>query len=269
MGKRLVSVLTWIWLLISLLPITSSGENNIDRFEALFEGELKLLDLTYSLNSDNPYWPGPAYFPFKLRNIASIDSHKSYSNVICMPEHLGTHLDAPNHFVKGGTSLDQIPLAQFFGPAVVVNVTKKVLGNSDYQVSVAGLREWEKTNGSIPQGAIILAYTGWRDRWNNYTFYKNVDEKGTLHFPGYAPEVAEFLVEERNIYGLGIDTLSVDYGPSQDFRVHVVSHGAGKYHLENLANLDKLPPKGAYLIVAPIKIQGGSGGQARVFAILP
>ena len=124
-------------------------------------------------------------------------------------------------------------------------------------------------HGPLPQGAIILASTGWGKRWNDYTRYKNADERGNLHFPGYAFEAAEFLIRERKIRGLGIDTLSVDHGPSEDFKVHVISHGAGKYHLENVANLDKLPPKGAYLIVAPIKIEGGSGGQARIFAMIP
>lgn len=265
-GKSALSLglaLAWVGLFF-LIPGWAE-----DRFEILFRGDMKLVDLTYPLNPDNPYWPGPAYFPFRLENIANLDRDGAFSNTYCTPEHLGTHLDAPNHFVKGQIPLDQIPLSQFFGPAVVLDLSEKVKADPDYQVGVADLKAWEQVHGLIPDGAIILAYTGWSRRWQDYGRYKNADSQGKLHFPGYSVEAAQFLVKERKIHGLGIDTLSVDYGPSQDFRVHQVVHGAGKYHLENVANLDKLPPKGAYLIVAPIKIQGGSGGQARIFALLP
>ena len=114
----------------------------------------------------------------------------------------------------------------------------------------------------------MLVRTGWDRYWNQYDRYKDQDAQGTLHFPGFSKEAAEFLVRQRDIKGIGIDTLSVDYGPSKDFAVHHLTHGAGKYHIENAANLDKLPPKGAFVIVAPIKVRGGSGGPARVFAIL-
>ncbi|MBI2876216.1 MAG: cyclase family protein [Candidatus Tectomicrobia bacterium] len=260
----------WVgWALVWAGLLVGSPGWAADRFELLFQGKMRLIDLTYPLNPDNPYWPGPAYFPFRLDNIATLEREGAFSNTYCTPEHLGTHLDAPNHFVKGQIPLEQIPPTQFFGPAVVLNVSKKVKSNPDYQVSVADLKAWEQAHGPIPEGAILLAYTGWSQRWQDYGRYKNADDQGRLHFPGYAIEAAQFLVKERKIHGLGIDTLSVDYGPSRDFRVHEIAHGAGKYHLENVANLNQLPPKGAYLIVAPIKIQGGSGGQARIFALLP
>ena len=240
-----------------------------DRFQLLFSGRAKLLDLTYPINKGNAYWPGSAYFPFTLKNIANIDKDGVYSNSFSMPEHLGTHMDAPSHFVKGQLSLDQIPLTQLFGPAVVVDVRQKVDKNPDYQMSIQYLKGWEKAHGLIPAGAIILMYTGWGERWSDFNSYQNRDAQGNLHFPGYSPEVAQFLIKEKSIYGIGIDTLSVDYGLSKDFKVHHICHGAGKYHLENVANLDKMPAKGAYLILAPIKIEGGSGGPTRIYAVLP
>lgn len=240
-----------------------------DRFQALFSGKAKLLDLTYSINKANAYWPGSAYFPFTLKNIATIDKDGVYSNSFSMPEHLGTHIDAPNHFVKGQPSLDQIPLTQLFGPAIVIDLHQKVEKNPDYQLTTEDLKEWEQAHGPIPGGAVILIYTGWGKRWSDFNSYQNRDAQGNLHFPGFSAEVAQFLIKERNFSGIGIDTLSVDYGLSKDFKVHHICHGAGKYHLENVANLDKMPAKGAYLILAPIKIEGGSGGPTRIFAVLP
>jgi kynurenine formamidase len=263
--KSLIKLIL-VGILLVIGPVIAEAE---DRFQALFSGQAKLLDLTYPINEANAYWPGSAYFPFTLKNIATIDKDGVYSNSFSMPEHLGTHMDAPNHFVKDQPSLDQIPLTQLFGPAVVVDVRQKVDKNPDYQLSTEDLKEWEQAHGPVPAGAIILMYTGWGQRWSDFNSYQNRYAQDKLHFPGYAPEVAQFLIKERNIYGIGIDTLSVDYGLSKDFKVHLICHGAGKYHLENIANLDKMPAKGAYLILAPIKIEGGSGGPTRIFALLP
>jgi kynurenine formamidase len=255
-------------LIIILISGQLSAEAT-DRFHALFSGQAKLLDLTYSLNQSNAYWPGKNFFPFTLKNLSTIDKDGAYSNSFALPEHLGTHMDAPNHFVKGQPSLDQIPLKQLFGPAVVVDIRAKVDKNPDYQLAVDDLKEWEKAYGLIPSGSIVLLFTGWGKYWTDFDRYRNMDTEGKLHFPGYSPESVKFLIQERDISGIGIDTMSVDYGLSQDFKVHRISHGAGKIHLENVANLDKMPAKGAYLILAPIKIEGGSGGPTRIFAVLP
>jgi kynurenine formamidase len=252
-----------------VLGIATSIAGAEDRFQKLFSGKAKLLDLTYPINKDNAYWPGGSYFPFTFKNLATYDKDGVYSNSFSMPEHLGTHMDAPNHFVKGQSSLDQIPLTQLFGPAVVVDTRQKVNNSPDYQLNIQDIKEWEKAYGPIPAGAIILMHTGWGKRWSDFSSYQNRDAQGNLHFPGYSPEVAQFLIKERDIYGIGIDTLSVDYGLSKGFKVHHICHGAGKYHLENVANLDKMPNEGAYLILAPIKIQGGSGGPTRIYAVLP
>ncbi len=129
--------------------------------------------------------------------------------------------------------------------------------------------DWEDVHGRLPDGAIVLMYTGWSQKWSDGEAYRNQGEDGRMHFPGYSVEAAQFLVSERQIRGIGIDNMSVDRGVSTDLPVHGVVNGAGKFHLENVANVHMLPPSGVNLVVAPIKIEGGSGGQVRIFAILP
>jgi kynurenine formamidase len=163
--------------------------------------------------------------------------------------------------------MDKIPLQQLFAPAVIIDVRKQVSANPDYQLLPSDITAWEQDHGTVPDNSIILMYSGWDARWTDYERYKNADAGGALHFPGFSAEVARFLVEERNIAGIGIDTLSVDYGLSKDFAVHHICHGMGKYHLENVANLADLPVSGAVLIVAPIKIENGTGGPTRIFAL--
>lgn len=237
--------------------------------EKVMEGKAYIIDLTYPLNEKNAHWPVGAYEPFKYEVIASLKKDKVFSGKYSTPEHLGTHIDAPNHFESNQPSVDQIPFEQLVGPAIVINLQDKVKKNTDYTLSVTDILNWEKDNGVIPQGAIVLLYTGWSKRWNNVKQYKNMDECNRMHFPGYSKESALFLINERMIKGIGIDTLSGDRGMCSDFQVHHIVNGAGKYILENIANLDKLPPKGATLILAPIKIEGGSGGQCRIWALLP
>ena len=185
-----------------------------------------------------------------------------------MLEHYGTHLDAPAHFPPGKTTVDQIPVKQLFGPAVVIDVRAESGKDADYQLGVARVEDWEKRHGRIPEGAIVLLRTGWALRWPDVQKYRNQDANGIMHFPGFSVEAAKLLIE-RKVSGLGCDTLSIDPGTSSDFAVHHVALGAGLYHLENLAGMSELPETGAFLIVAPIKLEGGSGGPARVFALLP
>ena len=185
-----------------------------------------------------------------------------------MLEHYGTHLDAPAHFPPGKTTVDQIPVKQLFGPAVVMDVRAESGKDADYLLPAARVAEWEKRHGRIPEGAIVLLRTGWASRWPDAQKYRNQDATGKMHFPGFSVEAAKLLIE-RKVSGLGCDTLSIDYGASSDFAVHHVSLGAGLYHLENLTDLSELPETGAFLIVAPIKLEGGSGGAVRVFALLP
>ena len=237
--------------------------------EDVMEGKSSVVDLTYPLNERNAHWPKGAYSLFKFEAIATLNKDKVFSGKYSTPEHLGTHIDAPNHFEQNQPSVDQIPFIQLIGHAIVIDVKDKVEKNTDYTLSASDISSWEKINGQIPDGAIVLLNTGWSCRWSNFNDYKNTDKNGQMHFPGYSRESVGFLVEKRQIKGIGIDTLSGDCGTSSDFQVHHVIGSAGKFILENVANLDKLPPRGSILIIAPIKIEGGSGGQCRIWAILP
>ncbi len=237
--------------------------------EDVMEGKASVVDLTYPLNEKNAYWPVGNYVPFQYEIIATIKKDRVFSGRYSTPEHLGTHIDAPNHFEQNQPSVDQIPFIQLVGPAIVINIADKVEKNTDYILSLSDILLWEKENGQIPEGAIVLLNTEWGKRWNSFENYKNADKTGRMHFPGYSKESASFLVEKRHIKGIGIDTLSGDCGTCSDFQVHHIINGAGRFIVENVANLDKLPPKGATLILAPIKIEGGSGGQCRIWALLP
>ncbi|MGD9720696.1 MAG: cyclase family protein [Pirellulales bacterium] len=235
----------------------------------LVAGKLKIVDLTWPINAKSAFWPGDNYKPFALETIATLDKDGVLSKAFSMPEHLGTHLDAPNHFAADGIAVDQIPPEKLFAPGAVIDVAPAVSTDPDYLVSVDDVRRFERIHGRIPDGAVVLAYTGWSQYWGNHDRYQGRDAMGRLHFPGFSPEAVKLLVEERDVRGVGLDTMSTDRGLSRDFAVHHVLGKAGRYGLENLARLKTLPPKGFYLVVAPIKIETGSGGPTRVFAILP
>ena len=231
------------------------------------QGRVRVVDLTHAHREGIPAWPGDAK-PFEARIQARAEQAGYFSRSFCTLEHFGTHMDAPVHFPPGKTTVDAIPPTRLFGPAVVLDVTAQARENADYLLTPADIERWETAHGAIPAGAIVLLRTGWAARWPVEQAYRNQDSAGVMHFPGFSVEAVRRLIERR-VSGLGIDTLSIDHGPSQTFEAHRVSHGADLFHLENLADLSALPPTGAFLIAAPVKLEGGSGGPARVFAILP
>jgi len=237
--------------------------------ERLASGKLRIVDLTYPLNAESAFWPGENYQPFQLKTIATLERDGVLSKAFSMPEHLGTHLDAPNHFERNQPSVDQIPPEQLFAPGVVIDVSTPASMDADYRLTEADVGAWEQTHGRIADGAVVLLRTGWGRHWNNIVRYQNRDVQGRLHFPGFSAEAATLLIVERGAKGIGIDTLSIDYGLSRDFAVHHIVNRAGRYGLENVARLEQLPPRGFYLVAAPIKIETGSGGPARIFAIVP
>lgn len=248
-----------------------SAKNPADAItlEDLVSGRARTIDLTYALNPQNAFWPGENYQPFELKTLATLEKDGVLSKAICLPEHLGTHLDAPNHFDKNPMSVEKLTAKELFGPGVVIDIETQAEQNADYVLTRADIDRWEKQNGPIPPGAIVLLHTGWGRFWNNADRFRNRDARGQLHFPSYSAEAARFLIEGRKARGLGIDNLSIDPGNSKDFPVHHIVNGAGKFGLENVANLDQLPPRGFYLIVAPIKIETGTGGPTRIWAVLP
>lgn len=265
--KKLLSLLTLILLVGCNTVDTVSREDTLAK---LFSGDLKIIDLTYPLNSTSPAWPGDSDVnPFSYTAIATQPSGAASLGAYSTVEHYGTHLDAPIHFADNTASVDQIKTTDLFAPVAVIDVRNKCRENADYRLTVEDLSAWEANHGVLPEGAVVMMLTGWGAKWNDEEAYRNQDEEGTMHFPGFSVEANEFLIRERNIKGIGIDNFSVDYGMSSGFEAHGVTNGAGKYHLENVANLDQLPESGAYLIVAPIKLEGGSGGQVRIFAVIP
>jgi len=235
--------------------------------DGVSSGKTRVLDLSYAINDKLVPWPGDEKF-FEAKVNASIEKNGYFTRSFWMLEHYGTHLDAPAHFPPGKTTVDQIPVKQLFGPAAVIDVRDESGKDADYQLGATRVEEWEKRHGRIPEGAIVLLRTGWASRWPDAQKYRNQDAKGKMHFPGFSAEAAKLLIA-RKVSGLGCDTLSIDYGASEDFAVHHLSLGTGLYHLENLGDLSELPETGAFLIVAPIKLEGGSGGAVRVFALLP
>jgi kynurenine formamidase len=236
-------------------------------FEEISSGKTRMLDLSYAINDKLVPWPGDEKW-FEAEVNASVEKNGYFTRSFWMLEHYGTHLDAPAHFPPGKATVDQIPVKQLFGPAVVLDVRAKGAKDADYQLPAARVEGWERRHGRIPAGAIALLRTGWASRWPDAQKYRNQDAQGRMHFPGFSAEAAKLLIE-RKVSGLGCDTMSVDYGASEVFAVHRVVLGSGLYHLENLADMSALPESGAFLVVAPIKLEGGSGGPVRVFALLP
>jgi kynurenine formamidase len=195
--------------------------------------------------------------------------YSSYS--LSTPEHGGTHLDAPIHFAEGKLTVDQLPLSSLTGSAVLIDVSEKALKDRDYLISVADIEAWEKRNGKIPANTIILFRTGYGKFYPDRASYFGTPKTGLealpeLHFPGIAPETTKWLVDNRDIKAMGLDTPSMDYGQSKDFKTHQILLGSNKPGFENLANLDKLPEMGIYVVALPMKIGKGSGGPLRIIA---
>lgn len=235
--------------------------------------ESKVIDLTYSFDEHTIFWPTAK--PFQLEIVSAAKTAGGYwyaANNICLAEHGGTHMDAPLHFAEGKRAADEVPVQQLIGPATVIDVRAQAAQDADYRVTVADLKAWEKQYGRIPKGALVVMLSGWGARWPDKKTYLGTDQPGdvaNLHFPGFSREAAEFLVSQRDIDAIGVDTPSMDYGQSKDFIVHQIINGANKPGLENIANLEKLPAKGATLIALPMKIAKGSGGPVRIIALLP
>jgi kynurenine formamidase len=244
-------------------------------YTAVFDGSAgRWVDLTWSFGPSTIYWPTDTE-GFRLSELARGRTEAGYfysSYSLGTAEHGGTHLDAPVHFAEGGLSADQIPLAGLIGPAAVVDVTGRA--HPDYLVTVADLQAWEASHGELPDGGILLLRTGWGARWGDRTAYLGTgtigpDAVSELHFPGLAPEAAQWLVDERGVVAVGIDTPSIDYGQSADFRSHVTLYSANISGFENVANLELLPESGAFVVALPMKIEGGSGGPLRIVGFVP
>jgi kynurenine formamidase len=246
-------------------PIKAAAAEGL--LERALKGQANVIDLTQPLSARTPAYGGETDL-FRYEKLAESKKDGYAAGAFRIPEHFGTHLDAPNHFIVWKETVDRIRVRKFIAPAVVIDVREQVKNNPDYQLTAADIEKWEK-DGPIPDGAAILLLTGWDKRFDDAAKYRNADANGVLHFPGFADEAIQYLLRNPKIVALGIDTLSIDYGPSKDFSGHRISHGSGLYHLENLTNLDKLPARGAVIFVGALPIEGGSGSPVRVLAIAP
>ena len=234
----------------------------------------KIIDLTYAFDAHSVYWPTAEQFKLETDFEGTTDKGYFYSAYrYSAAEHGGTHLDSPVHFAKGRASVDQLPLQQLMGSAVVVDVTAKCATNPDYLVSVADFENWERRNGRIRPGTIVLLRTGFGKYYPDAKKYLGTDERGAgavakLHFPGLDPVAARWLTQNRSIKAIGLDTASIDYGQSTLFESHRILFEKNIPAFENVANLDQLPVKGFSVIALPMKIKGGSGGPLRIIALL-
>ena len=235
----------------------------------------QIVDLTHAFDSETIFWPTEEGFVLEKGPESVTDQGYYYAaHRFRMAEHGGTHIDAPIHFYAERWTVDQIPLDRLVGPAVLVDVASRCAANRDYRVAVGDFEAWEKQHGRIPDASIVLIRTGFGRFWPDRKSYLGTEERGVaaaakLHFPGLAPDAARWLIRERKIHAVGLDTPSIDPGQSKKFETHQVLFEANVPAFENLAELDALPAAGFTVVALPIKSRGGSGGPLRAIAILP
>ncbi len=252
-----------------------TGCNDVKIEKNQLASEERIIDLSHEFSDETIYWVTAK--EFKLDTVFKGETDKGFyysANNISTAEHGGTHIDAPIHFSKTGQTVDEIPLDKLIGSAIKINVSAKVLNNPDYLISIEDFKNWEvKANRKIPDGSIVLLETGYSKFYPDKIKYLGTDQRGLdavklLHFPGLSPEAAKWIVENRNINAIGIDTPSIDYGQSEYFKAHVILLSKNIPAFENLTNLDQLPENNFKVIALPMKIKGGSGGPLRIVAIL-
>jgi kynurenine formamidase len=234
----------------------------------------RAVDLTHAFDADTIYWPtAPSRFELAVLFEGITAGGWFYSaKAFASPEHGGTHLDAPIHFFAERQTVDEIPLARLIAPAVVVDVRAQASADADYALDLAALDAWEANHGTVPEGSIVLLWTGWDERWPDVARYLGDDTPGetsNLHFPSFGPAATARLVGERRVAAIGVDTASIDVGQAHAFPVHQITAEANVPGLENLTGLGDVPATGAWVVALPVKIRGGTGGPARVVALVP
>jgi kynurenine formamidase len=226
-----------------------------------------VLDLTHILSPTFPIFPAPTNFPIKIAHATTIEKDGYNSNKWELVEHHGTHLDAPGHFAPNGVSADRVPASSLIVPAAVIDLRERARKNADALVTIDDLKAWEKTHGRLPSRCGVFLNSGWDAKAGDARAFLGQDSSKTLHFPGFSKDACAWLLSDREVAGLAVDTLSLDFGPSKDFAVHKLWLSAGRWGLECVANLSKVPPSGATVFVGAPKVVGASGGPTRVLAV--
>ena len=226
-----------------------------------------IVDLTHDLSETTPYIPVPGItFPFKMTTIATLDKHGVAASRWDIHEHIGTQIDAPSHFFADGKALDAIDASQLIAPLAVIDLRERAARDADTAVTVADILAWEKKHGRLPASAAVFLLSGWDTRIGDARSFLNADDHQTLHFPGFSVEAADFLARQRDVAGIGVDTLSLDPGVDKAYRAHKAWLGTGKWGVEVVANLGRVPPSGATVFVGAMKVKGATGGPVRLIA---
>jgi kynurenine formamidase len=252
-------------LCLFLLVICTNGQTNSNSVSTE-----NVVDLTHTLDENFPFIPIPGItFPLKKTPIATIDKMGVAANRWEIHEHIGTQIDAPNHFIADGLSLDQMPVHRLIAPLAVIDISERAKKDADTSVTVEDIQKWEKKYGRVPPGAAVFMYSGWDAKVSDGKSFINMDNTNTMHFPEFSPEAAEFLVRERDVVGIGVDTISLDPGRDKEFKTHKAWLKAGKWGAECVANLKSVPPAGATVFVGASKVGGATGGLVRLIAAFP
>lgn len=226
----------------------------------------KIVDLSHIINPEIPRWPSDP--PIEFETVSEIGKEGYYLRRFSMGEHSGTHINAPKSFYAQGVSIDTYPASSLVVSAVVIDVQKQAAANADYALTTSDILIWEQQHQRIPEGSMVLLYTGWQHKWCNPQAFFNPDNQGNMHFPGFGGESTRFLLEERRIAGVGIDTHGVDPGQDETFTTNKQVLEKPRIVLENLTNLDQLPATGTTLVIGILRLQGGSGSPVSVFAFV-
>jgi kynurenine formamidase len=243
------------------LPGTASARGNQRGGHG---GKQRLVDLTHEFRDDFPAFPGAP--PTSRETAVTIPEDGFYGQVWTIWEHICTHMDVPAHFITGGRTSPELGLDELVAPIVVVDISRRVGSEPDTVVTVDDLMRFERRHGRIPRNAVVAMYSGWEARAGSVEAYRNMDAGGTMRFPGFGKEAVDWLLERRDIRGIGVDTMSLDHGSSATFDVHLTVLGADRYGVENLRNLTQLPGRGATVVLGLIPWREGSGGPCRAFA---
>lgn len=250
--------------------LVSSAFNASGQINAKTISIENVVDLTHTLDENFPFIPIPGItFPFKKTPIATIEKMGVAANRWEIHEHIGTQIDAPSHFYADGLSLEQMPVRNFIAPLAVIDISERARTNADVSVTIEDIKNWEAKYGRLPAGAAVFMRSGWDTKIKDAKAFVNMDSSNTMHFPGFSPEAATFLASERDVAGIGVDTLSLDPGNDKNYRAHKAWLAAGKWGVECVANLKNVPPVGATVFVGASKVGGATGGLVRLIATFP